>query len=42
MYENLGHAAYEESKDFNLKVYNFLRGWRFRGQKCKRKRLKLI
>lgn len=26
MYENLGHAAYEESKDFNLKVYNFLRG----------------
>jgi pimeloyl-ACP methyl ester carboxylesterase len=26
MYENLGHAAYEESKDFNLKVYSFLRG----------------
>ena len=25
MYENLGHAAYEEAKDFNQKVYDFLR-----------------
>ncbi|MBD5169926.1 MAG: alpha/beta hydrolase [Oscillibacter sp.] len=24
MYENLGHAAYEEAKDFNNKVYQFL------------------
>lgn len=24
MYENLGHAAYEEAKDFNQIVYNFL------------------
>ncbi len=24
MYENLGHAAYEEAKDFNKKVYDFL------------------
>ena len=24
MYEGLGHAAYEEAKDFNTKVYNFL------------------
>ncbi len=24
MYENLGHAAYEEAKDFNQRVYNFL------------------
>ena len=26
IYENLGHAAYEEAKDFNKKVYEFLRG----------------
>jgi len=25
MYENLGHAAYEEAKDFNQRVYNFFR-----------------
>lgn len=25
MYENLGHATYEEAKDFNAKVYHFLR-----------------
>lgn len=25
MYENLGHAAYEEAKDFNKRVYEFLR-----------------
>ncbi|MBO5666340.1 MAG: alpha/beta hydrolase, partial [Firmicutes bacterium] len=25
MYEDLGHAAYEESKDFNQRVYDFLR-----------------
>lgn len=25
MYEDLGHAAYEEAKDFNKKVYEFLR-----------------
>ena len=25
MYENLGHAAYEEAKDFNKKVYEFLK-----------------
>ena len=25
MYEELGHAAYEESKDFNMRIYNFLR-----------------
>ncbi len=24
MYENLGHATYEEAKDFNQRVYNFL------------------
>ena len=24
MYENLGHAAYEEAKDFNSRVYQFL------------------
>lgn len=24
MYENLGHAAYEEAKDFNKRVYDFL------------------
>ena len=24
MYENLGHAAYEEAKDFNQMVYDFL------------------
>ena len=24
MYENLGHAAYEEAKDFNKMVYDFL------------------
>ena len=23
MYDNLGHAAYEEAKDFNKKVYDF-------------------
>jgi len=26
MYDRLGHAAYEEAKDFNRKVYDFLRG----------------
>ena len=26
MYENLGHAAYEEAKDFNSRVYQFLKG----------------
>ena len=26
MYENLGHAAYEEAADFNRKVYGFLKG----------------
>jgi len=26
MYENLGHAAYEEAKDFNKRVYDFLKG----------------
>lgn len=26
MYEQLGHAAYEEAKDFNRKIYNFLKG----------------
>jgi len=25
MYKNLGHAAYEEAKDFNKRVYNFFR-----------------
>ncbi len=25
MYENLGHAAYEEAKDFNRRIYDFLR-----------------
>ena len=25
MYENLGHAAYEEAKDFNSRVYQFLK-----------------
>ena len=25
MYENLGHAAYEEAKDFNKVIYNFLK-----------------
>ena len=24
MYEDLGHAAYEEAKDFNRRVYDFL------------------
>jgi pimeloyl-ACP methyl ester carboxylesterase len=24
MYENFGHAAYEEAKDFNRRVYDFL------------------
>ena len=24
MYENLGHAAYEEAQDFNQMVYDFL------------------
>ena len=24
IYENFGHAAYEEAKDFNKKIYNFL------------------
>ena len=23
-YDDLGHAAYEEAKDFNQRVYNFL------------------
>ena len=26
MYEKLGHAAYEEAKDFNNRVYAFLTG----------------
>ena len=26
IYENLGHAAYEEAKDFNQRVYDFFRG----------------
>lgn len=26
MYENLGHAAYEEAKDFNSRVFQFLKG----------------
>lgn len=26
MYENLGHAAYEEARDFNSRVYQFLKG----------------
>ena len=26
MYEELGHAAYEEAGDFNRKVYEFLKG----------------
>ena len=26
LYEELGHAAYEEAKDFNKKVYKFLKG----------------
>lgn len=26
MYEQLGHAAYEEAKDFNKKIYDFLKG----------------
>ena len=25
MYDNLGHAAYEEAKDFNKRVYEFFR-----------------
>ena len=25
MYENLGHAAYEEANDFNQRVYAFLK-----------------
>lgn len=25
MYENLGHAAYDETKDFNKRVYDFFR-----------------
>lgn len=25
MYENLGHAAYEEAKDFNKRIYDFLK-----------------
>ncbi len=25
MYDHLGHAAYEEAKDFNQRVYNFLK-----------------
>ena len=24
MYEELGHAAYEEAKDFNKRIYRFL------------------
>ena len=24
MYENLGHSAYEEAKDFNSRIYDFL------------------
>ena len=27
MYENLGHAVYEGAKDFNQRVYEFLRGY---------------
>ena len=26
LYENLGHAAYEEAKDFNRRMYDFLKG----------------
>ena len=26
MYDHLGHAAYEEAKDFNRRVFNFLHG----------------
>ena len=26
MYEDLGHAAYEEAKDFNRRVYEFISG----------------
>lgn len=26
MYENLGHAAYEEAKDFNKRIYDFFKG----------------
>lgn len=26
MYDDLGHAAYEEAKDFNKRVYNFFKG----------------
>ena len=26
MYENLGHAAYEEASDFNKRIYDFLMG----------------
>ncbi len=26
VYENLGHAAYEEAKDFNQRIYEFLKG----------------
>lgn len=26
MYDNLGHSAYEEAKDFNKRVYDFLKG----------------
>ena len=25
MYDDLGHASYEEAKDFNKRVYDFLR-----------------
>ena len=25
MYDDLGHAAYEEAKDFNQRVFDFLR-----------------
>ncbi len=25
MYSDLGHAAYEEAKDFNQKIYDFLK-----------------
>lgn len=25
MYDNLGHAAYEEAKDFNIKIYDFFK-----------------
>ncbi len=27
LYDDLGHAAYEEAKDFNQRVYNFLNGY---------------